>query len=130
MFRKLKERIERCEMRLDECNRSMTDYMVSQGDTNIKMFRALDRTQRNVDVQAYKPNADILLDCVMECKDRTRLFVNGVETIYEVDHDTPIEALYRRIYKAVGFRKVTIYSYEIKDGVVNFTVETRGDTVD
>lgn len=127
MFRKLKERINECEAHLNAQRCILSEHR--RDLTNI--YSALSKVVYGCStVDSTKSNADILLDCVMECKDRTRLFVNGVETIYEVDHDTPIEALYRRIYKAVGFRKVIIYSYEIKGNSVNFTLEARGDTVD
>lgn len=110
MFKKLKERISVCENRIDDNNANIQNIYQT--------------------IVEAKHNTDILLDCLAECQDRTRIFVNGVQTIYEVDRDTTIEALYIRIYKAMGFKKVTIYSYEIKGGSVNFTVCARGDTSD
>lgn len=118
MFKKLKERISVCENRIDSNNANIQN-----------IYQTIMELHRNTTVEA-KHNADILLDCLAECQDRTRIFVDGVQTMYEVDRDTTIVTLYRKIYKAMGHKKVTIYSYEIKGGSVNFTVWAGSDTSD
>lgn len=114
MFKKLKERISLCENRVD-----------SHSATIENIYHTINKLCKKTIIKV-KCNSDILLDCVIECKGTTKLFVNGIQTMYEIDSDTPIEVLYRTIYKSTGSEKVTIHGYEIKGDTVNFTVETRG----
>ena len=118
MFKKLKERISLCENRIDSYNVTLED-----------VYYEISKLYGNITIKV-ECNSDILLDCVLECKGRTRLFVNGIQTMYEIDSDTHIDALYRRICKSMCSEKVTIHGYEIKDDTVNFTVENRGGTSD
>lgn len=129
MFKKLKERIADCERRLnthrdmwDECLRRTNDLYSAYG------YHGVDTT---------KSNADILLDCLCDVKEKTKgapvhIWINAVKTDRSIFKDTnDIFSVYISLRKSFGCNSLRILEYTVDKGNVYFEVEpVTGDAYD
>lgn len=130
MFKKLKERIAECEGSLnaqrnmwDECLRRTSD-----------LYSALAKVQTNSlygyhGVDTAKSNADILLDCLYDVKEKsegapTHIWINGVKTDRSIFKDTnDIFSVYIALRKSFGCNSLRILEYTVDKDNVYFEIE-------
>lgn len=139
MFKKLKERIADCESRLNTESRRLTEYSARINN----LFYDLFKLHRNITyygnrkVDTTKSNADILLDCLCDVKEKTEgapvhIWINGVKTDRSIFKDTnDIFSVYIALRKSFGCNSLKILEYTIDKGNVYFEVEpVTGDEYD
>ena len=130
MFKKLKERIADCERSLNT-QRDMYNECLRR--TN-GIYSALAKVQTNSlygyhGVDTAKSNADILLDCLCDVKEKTEgapvhIWINGVKTDRSIFKDTnDIFSVYISLRKSFGCNALRILEYTVDKGNVYFEVE-------
>lgn len=121
MFKKLKERVAECESRLDNLSHSaMLNLMYG--------YHSVDNA---------KSNADILLDCLCDWKEKSggapaHVWINGVKTDRSILKDTnALFNVYISLRKSFGSNGLRILRYTIDKDNVYFEVKAvTGDTYD
>lgn len=131
MLKKLKERIADCESRLDAQSRTITGHSARLNDVSYGLFKL----HRNITDYAYrkvdttKSNADILLDCLCDVKEKSEgapvhIWINGVKTDHSIFKDTnDILSVYIHLRKSFGCNSLKILEYTIDKGNVYFEIE-------
>ena len=126
MFKKLKERIADCERSLNTQSRRLTEYSARINNLSYDLFKL----HRNITdygcrkVDTTKSNADILLDCLYDVKEKsedapTHIWINGVKTDRSIFKDTnDIFSVYIALRKSFGCNSLRILEYTVdKDNV-------------
>lgn len=139
MFKKLKERITDCESRLDAQSRTITGHSARLNDLSYDLFKL----HRNITdygcrkVDTTKSNADILLDCLCDVKEKTEgapvhIWINGVKTDRSIFKDTiDISYVYISLRKSFGCNTLRILEYTVDKRNVYFEIEpVTGDEYD
>lgn len=139
MFKKLKERIADCESCLNTQNRRLTEYRARINDISYDLFKL----QRNIKeyghrkVDTAKTNADILLDCLCDVKEKSEdapahIWINGVKTDRSIFKDTnDIFSVYISLRKSFGSNNLRILEYTVDKDNVYFEIEpVTGDEYD
>lgn len=131
MFKKLKERIVDCERRLDAQSRTITEHSARLNDLSYALFklhrRSYDYGCRKVDTT--KSNADTLLDCLCDVKEKTEgaplhIWINGVKTDRSIFKDTnDIFSVYVALRKSFGCNTLRILEYTVDKDNVYFEIE-------
>lgn len=130
MFKKLKERMADCERCLNT-HRDMWNECLRR--TN-GLYSALAKVQTSLlygyhGVDTTKSNADILLDCLCDVKEKTEgapthIWINGVKTDRSIFKDTnDIFSVYIHLRKSFGCNRLRILEYTIDKGNVYFEIE-------
>lgn len=139
MFKKLKERMADCESRLNTQSRKLTEYSVRLNNLYTSLYEVscnlIDCGCRKVDTT--KSNADMLLDCLCDVKEKTEgasvhIWINGVKTDRSIFKDTnDIFSVYISLRKSFGCNSLRIREYTVDKGNVYFEVEpVTGDAYD
>lgn len=139
MFKKLKERIAGCETRLNAQSRRLTEYSDRINDISYALFKL----HRNIKDYGYrkvdttKSNADILLDCLYNVKEKSEgapvhIWINGVKTDRSIFKDTnDIFSVYIHLRESFGCNSLKILEYTVDKGNVYFEIEpVTGDEYD
>lgn len=131
MFKKLKERIADCEISLKTQDRRLTEYSARIYDISYDLFKLhrniKDYGHRKVDTA--KTNADILLDCLCDVKEKsegapTHIWINGVKTDRSIFKDTnDIFSVYIHLRKSFGCKHLRILEYTLDKDNVYFEIE-------
>lgn len=130
MFKKLKERIADCESRLDAQSRTITAHTARLNNQIYELFKLhrniTDYGCRKVDTS--KSNADILLDCLCDVKEKSEgapvhIWINGVKTDRSIFKDTnDILTVYIHLRKSFGCNSLKILEYTTDKGNVYFEI--------
>lgn len=126
MFKKLKERIAYCEKRIDNLN-----YL---DDSMMNLYSLINKIQLNSrfgcrKVDTTKSNADILLDCLCDWKEKSEcasahIWINGVKTDRSIFKDTnALFNVYISLRKSFGSNSLRILEYTVDKDNVYFEVE-------
>lgn len=130
MFKKLKERIAECESRLDDYRATLVSYSAKINE----VYHVICKLQLNL-VYGYHPvdnaksNADILLDCLCDWKEKSdgapaHIWINGVKTDCSIFKDTnALFNVYISLRKSFGSNGLRILGYTIDKDNVYFEVE-------
>lgn len=138
MFKKLKERIAECESRLDNYRATQVSHSAKINEA----YSAICKLMLN-SVYGYRPvvnaksNADILLECLCDWKEKSggapaHIWINGVKTDHSILKDTnALFNVYISLRKSFGGNSLRILGYTVDKDNVYFEVEAvTGDTYD
>lgn len=138
MFKKFKERIAECERRLNTQDSTLTSHCTRFRD----LYSDLSELMRNIEygcrkVDTTKSNADILLDCLCDVKEKTdvaevHIWINGVKTDRFIFKDTnDLFSVYISLRKSFDCKSLRILEYTVDKSNVYFEIEqVAGDTYD
>lgn len=145
MFKKLKERIADCESRLNTQRKTITEHSARLNTQSRKLteysvrlnnlYTSLYEVSCNLTdcgcrkVDTTKSNADILLDCLCDVKEKTEgapvhIWINGVKTDRSIFKDTnDIFSVYVDLRKSFGCNSLRILEYTVDKDSVYFEIE-------
>lgn len=130
MLKKLKERIAECERRLNTQRDMCNECLRRTND----LYSALAKVQTNSlygyhGVDTTKSNADILLDCLCDVKEKSEgapvhIWINGVKTERSIFKDiNDIFSVYIALRKSFGCNSLRILEYTVDKDNVYFEIE-------
>lgn len=135
----MKERIADCESFLDAQSITIARHSACLSNLRCDLFKL----ERNITdygcrkVDTTKSNADILLDCLCDVKEKSEgaqvhIWINGVKTERSIFKDTnDIFSVYIALRKSFGCNSLRILEYTVDKGNVYFEIEpATGDEYD